>query len=222
MALPEHDDGGGPRYFGVYPAIVTNIVDERHLGRVEVRFPTLGAEGGKSVRAWATLCSPYAGDDQGLEVLPEVDSQVVVGFEAGDFRRPYVLGGAWHGAAGQPRRPDAANNLRVLRSREQSEIEFDDTRGAGKLSLTTSRGHRVVLDNGTMSITIHHGAGSEITLDAMGQIHIKANVKVDVTAPLVDVNAPMSKFTGVVKCQTLITDAFVISPAYTPGVGNIL
>ena len=42
------------------------------------------------------------------------------------------------------------------------------------------------------------------------------------TAPLVNVNAPMSTFTGVVKCQTLITDAFVISPAYTPGVGNIL
>jgi uncharacterized protein involved in type VI secretion and phage assembly len=224
MALPDHDDGGGPRYFGVYPAIVTNIVDGDHLGRIELRFPTLGVDGDKEIRAWATLCSPYADEDQGLEILPEVGSQVVVGFEAGDLRRPYMLGAAWHGAARQPRRPDAANNLRVLRSREQSEIEFDDTRGAGKLSITTKsgNGHRVVLDNGTQSITIHHATGSEITLDAVGQIHIHANVKVDVTAPLVNVTAPMSTFTGVVKCQTLIADAFVISPAYTPGVGNIL
>ncbi len=34
--------------------------------------------------------------------------------------------------------------------------------------------------------------------------------------------APMSTFSGIVKCQTLIADAFVVSPAYTPGVGNLL
>ena len=222
MGLPERDDGGGARYFGVYPAIVTNIVDPDRQGRIELRFPTFGDDGDKDIRAWATLCSPYADADQGLEIVPEVDSQVVVGFEAGDLRRPYVLGAAWHGSASQPRSPNTANNLRVLRSRGHSEIEFDDTRGAEKVSITTERGHRVVLDSGAMSITIHHLNGSEITLDTLGQISIRANMKVNVTAPLVDVTAPMSKFTGVVKCQTLITDAFVISPAYTPGVGNIL
>jgi uncharacterized protein involved in type VI secretion and phage assembly len=222
MALPEPDDGAGPRYFGVYPAIVTNIVDDERKGRIELRFPTFGTDGDRDVRAWATVCSPYADADQGLQIIPEVGSQVVVGFEGGNLRRPYVLGAAWHGAAKQPRSPESANNVRVLRSREHSEIEFDDTPGGEKISITTQRGHRVVLDSGAMSITIRHLSGSEITLDALGQIQIHANLKVDVTAPLVNVTAPMSTFTGVVKCQTLISDAFVISPAYTPGVGNLL
>ena len=108
MGLPERDDGGGPRYFGVYPAIVTNIVDPDRQGRIELRFPTFGDDSDKDIRAWATLCSPYADADQGLEIVPEVDSQVVVGFEAGDLRRPYVLGAAWHGAASQPRSPNTA------------------------------------------------------------------------------------------------------------------
>jgi hypothetical protein len=39
---------------------------------------------------------------------------------------------------------------------------------------------------------------------------------------MVNVTAPMSTFSGVVKAQTVIADSFVISPAYTPGVGNLL
>ena len=42
------------------------------------------AEPRDAAAAWATLVSPYADHDQGLLILPEVDSVVVVGFEAGD------------------------------------------------------------------------------------------------------------------------------------------
>ncbi|MGH3511137.1 MAG: phage baseplate assembly protein V, partial [Pseudonocardiaceae bacterium] len=88
MALPAPADGSAPGYFGVYPAFVTDIVDEEQLGRIEVRFPWLSSEGDRDVRAWATLCTPYADDNQGLAILPEVGSQVVVAFEAGNWRRP--------------------------------------------------------------------------------------------------------------------------------------
>jgi hypothetical protein len=42
----------------------------------------------------------------------------------------------------------------------------------------------------------------------------------EVSAGMVTVNAGMSKFSGVVQCDTLITNA-VISTSYTPGAGNI-
>ena len=78
-------DGQARRYFGLYPAIVTDIVDPKSLGRVQVKLPFLGEDGGQDVRAWATLITPYADDDQGIEILPAVDTQVVVAFEAGEL-----------------------------------------------------------------------------------------------------------------------------------------
>lgn len=221
MGIAQPCDDSVPGYFGVYPAIVTDIVDEKELGRVEVRFPTLGTGGDRDVRAWATLCSPYADKDQGLQVLPEVGSQVVIACEAGNLRRPYIIGCAWNGKAPGPRRAQAANNIRVLRSRGESELEFDDLPGAEKVSITMKSGHEVVLDSGFQEITIRHANGSVIRMDAVGRIAIQANSSVDVTAPMVNVNAPMSRFNGVVSCQTLAADTFVISPAYTPGVGNL-
>ena len=221
MAFPVRDDGATPGYFGVYPAFVTDLVDPDNLGRVEVRFPTLGDAGDRDLRAWATLCSPYADDDQGLQVLPEVGSEVVVAFGAGDFAFPFVIGAAWNGKAHGPRKAKAANNIRVLRSRSHSELEFDDQAGAEKVSITMEGGHEIVLDNAVGDITIRNRNGSVIRIDMAGRIEITANLSVDVTAPMVNVTAPMSRFSGIVSCQTLMTDAFVISPAYTPGVGNI-
>jgi uncharacterized protein involved in type VI secretion and phage assembly len=222
MALPAPVDGSAPGYYGVYPALVTDLVDPDQLGRVEVRFPTLGAEGNRDMRAWATLCTPYADDDQGLQVLPEVGSQVVVAFEAGNWRRPYILGSSWNGKAALPVPPDQANNIRVLRSRSKSQLEFDDTAGAEKLSITMERGHRVVLDEGSQVVTIQHTNGSVIRMTAVGSIEIEATLSVDVKTAALNVTAPISSFTGIVECKTLMADAFVISPAYTPGLGNLL
>jgi len=220
MGLAAPPDGSAPGYFGLYPAFVTNLVDDHHLGRVEVRLPWLGTDGDRDVRAWATLCTPYADDNQGLEILPEVGSQVVVGFEAGNLRRPYILGAAWNGREDLPDAPDTANNLRVLQSRSRSRLEFDDSTPP-KVSITMQSGHKVVLDDAAQEITVTHAMGCSITL-TVTSIKINANLSVDVTAPMVNVNAPMSTFSGVVKAQTVIADSFVISPAYTPGVGNLL
>lgn len=222
MASPARQDGSSPGFFGVYPALVTDIVDDQHLGRIQVRFPTLGTDGDRDVRAWATLCSPYADDEQGLQVLPAVGSQVVVAFEAGSWRRPYIIGCTWNGKEKLPHPPESANNVRMLRSRSDSRLEFDDSTGGEKVSITMKQGHRVVLDQGGQVLTIQHSNGCRVTLTAAGGIEIKANTNVSVTAPTVDVTSPVSTFSGIVRCTTVQADAFVISPAYTPGVGGIL
>jgi uncharacterized protein involved in type VI secretion and phage assembly len=222
MSLPAPADGSAPGYFGVYPALVTDIVDPDRLGRVQVRFPWLGTDGDRDVRSWATLCSPYADDDQGLEILPEVGSQVVVAFEAGNMRRPYILGATWNGRAQLPQGPEKSNNIRKLRTRGKSQVEFDDTPGAPKITVSTNSGHRIVLDDGSQSLTIQHSSGSVVKMTATGSITIETMMTVDVKALQGNVTAPMSSFSGIVTCKTLIADAFVVSPAYTPGVGNLL
>ncbi|MEU9078180.1 phage baseplate assembly protein V [Kitasatospora sp. NPDC004745] len=220
MALPSPADGAAPGYHGAYPALVTDIVDEQRLGRVEVRFPWLGLDGDRDVRAWATLCSPYADHEQGLLVLPEVGSQVVVVFEAGNLRRPYVLGAAWNGRESLPHEPEAANNVRLLRSRADSRLEFDDTAGAAKVRITMASGHQVSLDDAAQTVTVRHAGGCEIRLTA-ASVEIRATTSVDVTAPVVNVDAPLAAFSGTVQVGTLVAEQMVMSPAYTPGAGNI-
>jgi uncharacterized protein involved in type VI secretion and phage assembly len=212
-------DGEAPRYFGVYPAIVTNIVDEQSLGRIEVGFPWLGLEG-TSVRAWATLLTPYADNDQGLEVLPEPDSQVVVAFEAGELRRPYIVGAAWNGVEALPAAAAEENNLRLFKSRAKSRLEFDDTANAAKVTLSMQSGHRVVLDDAAGTITITHSDNFHITFESSGAITIKANAAVEVHATQLNVHAPDATFDGIVNCMTLNAKTSVTSPSYTLGAGN--
>jgi len=212
-------DGTAGRYFGLYPAIVTDLVDPDALGRVEVRFPWLG-EDGDGVRAWATLLTPHADDDHGLLVVPEADTQVVVGFEAGDLRRPYIVGACWNGKEGLPETPQSANNLRLWQSRAKSRFEFDDTEGSAKVTISMQSGHKVLLDDAAKEITITHSNGCQVKLDTAGAVTITANSRVVVQVPMVEVNASMSTFSGVVKCDTLIANS-VVSTSYTPGAGNV-
>ena len=213
-------DSDARRHFGVYPAIVTDIVDPSRLGRIELKFPWLSSSGA-SVRAWATLCSPYADDDQGLQVLPSVDTQVVVAFEAGDLRRPYIIGSCWNGRESLPESPSAPNDLRLMKTRSGSKLEFDDTDGASKVTLSMASGHTMLLDDAAQLVRVTHANGCVITLTMAGQIQIQANASVDVTAPVLNVHAAVANFDGVVNCTTVVCSTGVVSPSYTPGAGNI-
>jgi hypothetical protein len=69
--------------------------------------------------------------------------------------------------------------------------------------------------------------GSRIFIDASG-ITIEAAAKLEVTASALEitatslaVNAGMSKFGGVVQCDTLIANS-VVASSYTPGAGNVM
>jgi len=222
MPRPKPADGSTPGYFGVYPAIVTDIVDQKSLGRIQVKFPWLGSGGGGGdVRAWATLLTPYAGDDQGFEVLPEVDTQVVVAFEAGDLRRPYIVGACWNGRETLPQAPEAANNKRLIKTRSKSLLEFDDTSGAERVTLKTDSGHKLVLDNATQEVTLTHSNGCVVTLNMAGQVEIRGNASVEITAPVLNVHSAMANFDGIVNCTSVICSTGVVSPSYTPGAGNI-
>jgi len=215
-------DGGGPRYFGVYPAIVTSIVkDDENLGRIEVKFPWLGKDGQK-VRALATLCTPYADDDQGFEILPAVDSQVVVAFEAGDLQRPYIIGSCWNGKEKQPQKPEVANNKRLIKTRAKTLLEFDDTQGKAKvtLSMEDGSGHSFVLEQSPPTITLNHKNGSFIKIESSGNITIFAQGTLLLHASSVTVDSPSTTHSGSITCMAH-TATSVTSPLYSQGAGQI-
>jgi len=221
MSSDHRPDGDARRHFGVYPAIVTDIVDRQPLGRIEVRFPWLGKElGGQDFRAWATLCTPYADADQGLQILPAVDTQVIVAFEAGVLQRPYIIGSCWNGKEPLPVTPEAANNKRTWKSRAGSVIEFDDTERAAKVTVSMQSGHRLELDDAAQQVTLTHENGSRITFTAGQQIQIEAHGTVEITAPSLNVHAASAVFDGGISCLSVTTNS-VTSALYSIGAGNI-
>ena len=220
--------GLGGRWYGVFPATVTDIKDPDGIGRVKVTLPWSADTGSDRYEAWARLATLMGGDNRGSWFVPYVDDEVLVSFEGGDVRRPFVLGGLWNGQDAPPESMDGAGNnyLKVLRSRNGVKVTLDDQDGQEKLILETPGGQKITMKDGAGSIEIVDSNGNSMKLESSG-ITVTASAKVTVTASqvavsagMVTIDAGMSKFSGVVQCDTLISNS-VISASYTPGAGNI-
>ena len=220
--------GLGGRWYGVYPALVSDVQDPEGQGRVLVALPWAPDTGGGQYQAWARLATLMGGKNRGSWFVPDVDDEVLIVFEGGDPRRPYVLGGLWNGQDNPPETMDGAgkNNKKVLRSRNGVKITLDDTDGRETLILETPAGQVVTLKDGPSSVELKDANGNSVKLEAAG-ITVNAAAKVtisastaEITTGMLTVNAGMSKFSGVVQADTVITNS-VVSASYTPGAGNI-
>ncbi len=216
------------RLYGAFPATVTDIKDPDSQGRVKVKLPWSPDTGDGVYDVWARLAVLMAGGNRGSWFVPDVGDEVLVVFEAGDARRPYVIGALWNGSDAPPEQMDGAgdNNKKVIRSRNGVKVTLDDQTGQEKLICETPGGQKLTLKDGPGNVIIEDSNGNSIKLEPSGiTITAAAQVKVqcatmEVSAGMVTVNAGMSKFSGVVQCDTLITNS-VVSASYTPGAGNI-
>lgn len=223
---PLHVAQEAGRCYGVYPAVVSDVADPDGQGRVRIRLPWSPDGDGGSYEAWARLSTLMAGPDRGTWFVPEVDDEVLAVFEAGDPRRPYVIGSLWNGQDAPPEAMGAGNDVRAIHSRNGVVITFDDTGGRERLRLETPAGQSITLSDGPGVITAQDANGNTVTLDA-GGVTVQSSARVSVSATTVEVsagtvtvNAGMSRFSGVVQADTVITNS-VISSSYTPGAGNI-
>jgi uncharacterized protein involved in type VI secretion and phage assembly len=134
------------RIFGAVVGVVTSIDDPESQGRVKVSFPWLKDD---AESRWARLVSFMAGADRGAVFRPEVDDEVLVVFEQGDTRFPYVLGGLWNGKDAMPseRGGDGGNDIRLIKSRSGHTIVLDDTSGSEKVTVTDKNGNTVELSS---------------------------------------------------------------------------
>ncbi|HEU0295579.1 MAG TPA: phage baseplate assembly protein V [Anaerolineales bacterium] len=220
--------GLGGHWYGVFPALVVDIKDPDGQGRVKIMLPWSPDTGGARYEAWARLAVFMAGNQRGGWFIPDVNDEVLVAFEGGDARRPYVIGALWNGRDAPPDSMDASgNNFRkVLRSRNGVKVTLDDQDGQEKFIVETPGSQKITLKDGPGAIVIEDSSGNSIKLETAGvtvttgsKVTVNAS-QVEVTAGMVTVNAGMSRFSGVVQCDTLISNS-VISVSYTPGAGNI-
>lgn len=220
--------GYGGLFYGAYPALVKDIADPDGQGRVKVSLPWSPDPDGAAYEAWARLATMMAGNNRGSWFVPDVNDEVLVVFAGGDPRFPCVVGCLWNGEDAPPESMDGAgrNYLKVLRSRNGVQVTLDDHDGQEKMILETPGGCKVTLQDGPGAISIEDSNGNSVKLEAAG-ITVTASAKVtvqgsvvEVSAGSVSVNTGMATFSGVVQCNTLITNS-VVSASYTPGAGNI-
>ncbi len=182
---------------GVSIGIVTNNQDPDNEGKVKVRFPMRNSN---DESYWARVATIMAGNSMGAYFLPEVDSEVLVAFEEGDSEHPIIIGSLWNGKEPPPEtNSDGKNNHRVIKSRSGHTIMLnDDTENsAAKISITSSAGHAIVLDDssGSEKISIIDKSGSNkivfdsaqnnISIECAMQLSIKGNqVQIEGTSSL--------------------------------------
>ena len=165
-------DQGHSRINGVVIGIVTNNKDDEGLGRVKVRFPWLS---NTDDSFWARIATPMAGNNRGAYFLPELDDEVLVAFEHGDVRFPYIVGSLWNGKDQAPaNNTDGKNNLRLIRSRSGHVIKLNDEDGKETVEIIDASGkNSIVIDTAHKTITIT--ADADIVLAAaQGSIKLQA------------------------------------------------
>jgi uncharacterized protein involved in type VI secretion and phage assembly len=215
---------------GVYLARVVAVNDPDGLSRVQVRLLSFDGPESQDAAIWARVAVPFAGADRGAFFIPDVDDEVLVSFVNSDPRLPIVIGGLWNGGARAPEQLGGSGD-RVDRwtitGKAGTRIAIVEEQPAdATISFTTPGGVSGELtDSGGGKIEFRV-SGTTVTYDPQGvTVNTPMNVKVqatqvEISAAMVTVNAGMSKFSGVVQADTVITNS-VISASYTPGAGNI-
>ncbi len=209
---------------GVYSASVLNNHDPEGLARVRVRVSGLADTTG-GTELWARVATMMAGRSCGTWFMPDVGDEVLVAFERGELKVPYVIGALWNAKARPPAGADGANGMKLIRSRNGVTLRIHDDTSNNRLVFETPGGQRMRLQDGPGSVLIEDSHGNSVTLGTSGvtvnasaKVTIKAST-VEINAGLVTVNAGMSRFSGVLQCDTLVSNA-VISASYSPGAGN--
>ena len=108
----------------------------------------------------------------------------------------------------------------------RAKITLDDSRGPEVITIETPAGQIITLSAAGRAVDIADGNGNKIRLEptgitiaAAGKVTVKAT-EVKVNAGTVTVDAGVTRFTGVVQCDALISNS-VVSASYSPGAGNI-
>ena len=191
-------------------AVVTDNKDPDKLGRVKVRYPTLNDE---VESGWARIVWGAAGKERGAVALPHVNDEVVIGFQHGDVRRPFVLGALFNGvdtpgadlvkttsslAARFPRDLDVATQEKVLMAAGK---DITVTSEQGSLEATVNKDMKLAAKTGT--VTIEATAGQIKANGKMGvEITASGPLKITSTAPVtVESNAALQLKGSVVQVQ---------------------
>ena len=130
--------------------VVVGIVTGVGVGRVKVNFPWLDD---KQETVWVRIATAMAGNGRGSFFMPELEDEVLVAFEHGDTRFPYVIGFLWNG---QDLPPGTDVRDRKFVSKNGHQIRFIDSTAEsgskGALVIEDAHGNRITMSDGKVRV----------------------------------------------------------------------
>ena len=158
----------------VYPvteaqrAIVKDNKDPEALGRIRVQFSWQELQDENMWTPWLRIAQAHGGDDKGSYLIPEIDEEVMVGFENGNAEKPYVIGTLYHGK----QRPgdgwySNSNDIKAFRTRNGHTVEVHDVDQGGFIR---------IYDNGKENYILTYSTDEKlIKLESKGNIELYAD-----------------------------------------------
>jgi len=131
--------------------VVLDNNDPDGLGRIKVQFGWQRRMGTST--PWIKMNTPYGGNGKGFYFIPELNEEVLVGFENNNPEKPYVLSAGYNNSA-KSGMADADNNLKTIRTRSGHTIELNDTDGEEKINIYDHEGSIITFDTQAKSLYI--------------------------------------------------------------------
>jgi uncharacterized protein involved in type VI secretion and phage assembly len=149
-----------------YSGVVVGIVKEvdATLGRIKVDFPWMTPP---QRSHWAPIATVMGGKKRGVYYMPEIDDEVLLAFDQGDFDHPYVVGFLWNG---MDKPPETNQKNRVMVTPGGHTLRFEDSDGEKRIILRSSGGQEIVLDDKDQSVQLR--GGGRILVLRNGQVQI--------------------------------------------------
>ena len=182
-------DVAAPQYTNVHayakaetqPAKVTDNNDQAGLGRVQVSFYWAG---GNTNSDWIRLIQPHSGAGKGFYFIPEIDEEVLIGFEGGNAERPYVMGTNYNGSESSGYNT-SGNDQKVIHTRSGTKMIFNDAEGS--VFIEDPSGNTWMMDgqgninvNAPKNFTVN--AGENVTITAGKNVNVNAGENISSSA----------------------------------------
>lgn len=181
------------KIYGVALASVIANVDSLSEARVQLRLPWL-----PGYEPWARIATMMAGMNRGSFFIPQVGDEVLVAFNHGDVREPYVVGTLWNTLDRPPAvAPTDAITKRSIQTPFGQELTFNEAKNSITISSTTKQ--TLTLDPLKAELaagTFPPPTRASVTLNASGAITIEGLTSITLKAPLIELDAKTLKLSG--------------------------
>ncbi|NHN27597.1 hypothetical protein FIA58_018100, partial [Flavobacterium jejuense] len=133
---------------------------------------------------WIRMTNPHSGGGKGMYFIPEIGEEVLVGFEAGNAEKPFVLGAMYNGneSSGYA---TSGNDIKIIQTRSGTKIIMNDDQGS--VFIEDPSGNTWMMDGkGNISVNAPKNfsiaAGDNISISAGKNISVSAGEDIDNSA----------------------------------------